>query len=88
MIRLAHYRPAFFSGFEDVADVTVPDTESALQIPWIKQWSDGSNFDYWSVESPDTIQPALMATLKDGKFWVVAFVREGRLDLPTWVCPR
>lgn len=87
MIRIRQYRPAYFDVAEGLAEVTAPDTAAVFEIPFVKRWADNPDFDHWSLASPSD-QPTLMANLKNGEFWVVAFVQEGVLEgIPMWVYP-
>ena len=78
MIRLRQHIPTFVDGRPKEA--TVDDVPAMLALPWIAGWVD-ANFDHWCC-SRDRL---LVAWMKDGRWWVVAYILEGNVpaaDLP------
>lgn len=87
MREIVQHIPGFVGGVDPVIQ-TVPDMASVFQIPFIQRWEADPGFGHWSISEPHSDRPMLMATLKNGEFWVVAFARSGRLEgLPEWVYP-
>ncbi len=78
--------PAFVSGVDPAVAVVACQRE-LLDLEWIQRWVDDPNFKRWSL-SHDGERNLLMAEMKDGRFWVIAFVDDVTgLDLPTWKHP-
>lgn len=75
-IKVVQHIPAFVQT-DQYEKATVSDVEAVLVLPFVAQWSDDPEFARWSVADRNSRQPTLMAEMKDGKFWVVAFLYGG-----------
>lgn len=92
MIRAIQHVPGFFLDAVTPAPVAeVADAEALLALPWVQRWSQGPGF-YRFSESPgetmDFETRLLMAEFDEGrKWWVVAYLRGDRTNLPVWEEP-
>ena len=85
--RVVQHIPAFVELSTPREDERISTVEELLALPWVNRWTLFSGFDRFAVDPcPPPSQQALMAVMKDGKFWVVALIESG-LDmssLPRW----
>lgn len=79
--KIRRHRPGFVEVDEPATETTFETAEQLFAIPWVKQWSDDPEFDHFErhqtkMRLPDGAFPdqLLMAVMKSGKFWVVAYV--------------
>ena len=97
-MNVAHqYRPAYFSGVENL-DVPFDTIDELLAIPFVANFAKNPTFYRFSVLNEDggwngwngrayPPKTTLMAEFEDGKVWrVVAFCDE-RVNLPEWHPP-
>ena len=79
MIQLRQYIPAFFSGFEPQT-AEISSLYELDSVDWIHRWSEDPKFDRFAHD----LWPGkcLIAEMKDGKHWVVAFSSESLFSLP------
>jgi len=84
MIQVRLHRPAFFSG-STREQTNVETLDQVLQLEWIKRWAEEPNFDHFA-QSPLGDQTLLMAMMRDGRHWVVAYltIEAVPLNLPIW----
>lgn len=83
-MKILQHIPDFFSGFEP-EKTEVNTLEELLQLPFVLRWSEGTEFDHWEQAEYFSGATLLMAIMKDGKHWVVAYVTKGDLSpLPVW----
>lgn len=82
MNHIRQHIPAFVSGIEP-REAYFNTLEELMQVPFVACWSDTS------VARFSKSERHLMAEMKDGKFWVVGYLKDAAaVDLPVWVAPR
>lgn len=86
-MRLVQHIPGFVSGVENKE--FSPWHGDPNTVPWLKHWREDPDFDKFSFSkhehTVDDQTGYLMAEMKSGAFWVVAYVKGGEPELPAWI---
>lgn len=90
MISVKQHIPGFVSGVDPV-DTTVESLQALFDLPFVQRWASDPNFSHWEIAQTrytyvsGSDEDNLMAIMKDGSFWVVAYLPVDALpDLPLW----
>jgi len=83
MNEIRQYSPAFFSGFENQT-VEFETISQLKSIPFVLNFTTTEDFCGFAISRDNN---ALVAVYKNGtEWWVVGFIKDTNIDLPTW-CP-
>lgn len=90
MIEAVQHLPNFVSGFEPERGI-ISDGGTVEDVPFIARWKKQPEFGRFSIIPADRYETrdTLMAEMKNGKWWVVAFLRPngGFPRMPVWQPP-